>query len=126
MHEVVRDLPEDIQSRLTQLAVRMGVGEEDLLLSFLHDALDETEAVAMKYANQRHVCCSLMMRYWKPLQLCHPIQICRSHSSICFPGSADFDWDWKPSAAVVCFRVNATNMLRRPMKAGMVKTLPAM
>lgn len=50
MHEVVRDLPEDIQTRLTQLAQQMGVGEDDLLLSFLHDALDETEALTSRQA----------------------------------------------------------------------------
>ena len=44
MQNVVRELPEDIQSRLTRLAVDMGVGEDDLLLSFLSDALEETEA----------------------------------------------------------------------------------
>ncbi len=44
MRGVVRELPEDIQTRLTQLAQHMGVGEDDLLLSVLHDALDETEA----------------------------------------------------------------------------------
>lgn len=44
MDEVVRELPEDIQTRLIQLAQRIGVGEDDLLLSFVSDALDETEA----------------------------------------------------------------------------------
>lgn len=50
MREVVRELPEDIQTRLTQLAKQLGVGEDDLLLSFLHDALEETAVVARRRA----------------------------------------------------------------------------
>lgn len=53
MNEVVRELPQDIKTRLTQLAQRMGVGEEDLLLSFVSDALDETEAAVAPKTPER-------------------------------------------------------------------------
>lgn len=54
MHDVVRELPEDIQTRLTELAQRMGVGEDDLLLSFVTDALDETDASTIPTAAPVH------------------------------------------------------------------------
>ncbi|MEZ6130274.1 MAG: DNA (cytosine-5-)-methyltransferase [Planctomycetaceae bacterium] len=46
MPQMVRELPEDIQNRLTTLAGIMGVGEDDLLLSLVTDALEESEAAS--------------------------------------------------------------------------------
>ncbi len=44
MQNVVRDLPGDIQARLSRLAEQIGVDEDDLLLSFLSAALEASEA----------------------------------------------------------------------------------
>ena len=44
MQNVIRELPEDIQTRLSLLADKLGVGEDILLLSLLSDALEESEA----------------------------------------------------------------------------------
>ncbi|MDG2130230.1 MAG: DNA (cytosine-5-)-methyltransferase [Fuerstiella sp.] len=41
--DVIREFPEDIRTRLSQVAEQMGVGEDDLLLSFVGDALDDCE-----------------------------------------------------------------------------------
>ena len=46
MNGVVQALPEDIQNRLAQLAEQLGVDEDDLLLSFVADALDENESAS--------------------------------------------------------------------------------
>ena len=43
MHGVIRELPEEIQTRLSKLAAQMKVSEDELLVSFLSDALDENE-----------------------------------------------------------------------------------
>lgn len=45
MPDATRALPENIQARLSQLANRMGVDEEELIASFLSDALEECESV---------------------------------------------------------------------------------
>ncbi len=52
MHSVVRELPEDIQMRLANLAQQTGVSEDDLLLSFVVDALDESEAAIQPIAKR--------------------------------------------------------------------------
>lgn len=46
MHEIIQDLPADIQARLSELAGYRGVSESQLLVSLVEEALDQSEPVS--------------------------------------------------------------------------------
>ncbi|MCP4170270.1 MAG: DNA (cytosine-5-)-methyltransferase [Fuerstiella sp.] len=52
--DVIREFPEDIRTRLSQVAAQMGVGADDLLLSFVSDALDDCEISRQHAAAPEH------------------------------------------------------------------------